>query len=66
MAQLRLASSDTSASLFVLSDRTRSEELRDRDLLRLYERWLRTGSERIRKLLLEAGLLPTTPTAYDD
>jgi hypothetical protein len=49
-----------------VSDRTRAEELRDRDLLRLYERWLRTRSERIRKMLLDAGLLPTAPTEFDD
>jgi hypothetical protein len=49
-----------------VSDRSRSEELRDRDLVRLYERWLRTRSERIRKLLIEAGVLPTAPEDFDD
>lgn len=34
------------------------------DLLRLYEHWLKTGSERTAKLLSEAGILPvkTTPS----
>ena len=36
-----------------ISDRSRST---NRDVLRLYERWLRTGSERDRALLVEKGL----------
>ena len=36
-----------------ISDRSRSS---NRDVLRLYERWLRTGSERDRLLLAEKGL----------
>lgn len=52
--------------LHEVSDRTRPGELRDRDLLRLYERWLRTRSERIRKQLIDAGLMPAAPTEYDD
>jgi hypothetical protein len=39
-----------------ISDRSRSS---NRDLLRVYERWLRTGSRRDRNLLSERGL--TTP-----
>jgi hypothetical protein len=31
----------------------------DRDILRLYEQWLRTGSQRARRLLREAGVEPT-------
>lgn len=49
-----------------VSDRTRAEELGNRDLMRLYERWLRTRSERIRNLLIDAGMLPTTPLEFDD
>ncbi len=48
-----------------VSDRARAEKLRDRDLVRLYERWLRTRSERVRKLLIDAGVIPTEPTEYD-
>jgi hypothetical protein len=38
----------------------------DQELLRLYDRWIRTGSERIRKLLVERGLIPADglPTGY--
>ena len=38
-----------------------------RELLQLYDRWLRTGSQRIRKLLIEKGLVPTDaiPTEYE-
>jgi hypothetical protein len=31
----------------------------DRDVLRLYEIWLKTGSQRARRLLGDAGILPT-------
>lgn len=39
----------------------------DTDLLRLYDRWTRTGSERIRKQLRARGLLPTPdlPLTFD-
>ena len=40
-----------------ISDRSRDKVGRDADLLKLYDRWARTGSERSRKLLLEHGLL---------
>lgn len=38
----------------------RSALTSNRDLLRLYERWLRTGSKRNGDLLVERGLLPPT------
>ena len=39
----------------------------DTDLLKLYDRWTRTGSERLRRLLRERGLLPTPdlPHTFD-
>jgi hypothetical protein len=41
-----------------ISDRSRSS---NRDVLRLYERWMRTGSQRDRMLLGNMGL--TAPTS---
>jgi hypothetical protein len=38
----------------------RSSLTRNSDLLRLYERWLRTGSKRNGDLLVERGLIPPT------
>jgi hypothetical protein len=32
----------------------------DKDLLRLYEKWLASGSERIRRMLGENGIIPST------
>ena len=49
-----------------IADRSRENAASDTDLIRLYDRWARTGSERVRKLLLERGLLPGegVPTEY--
>ena len=49
-----------------IAERSQQKNGTDADLLRLYDRWARTGSERIRKLLLERGLLPSdgVPTEY--
>jgi hypothetical protein len=49
-----------------VADRARDRDLRDRDVLRLYERWLLTRSERLRQQLIDAGVLPIEPVAYDD
>jgi len=43
--------------LNTIAGRTRDPSSGNRDLLRLYERWLRTGSERIRRQLVERGLI---------
>jgi hypothetical protein len=50
-----------------IADRARTNHNHDSDLLRLYDRYARTGSARIRRLLLARGLLPTVsvPTAYE-
>lgn len=46
--------------------RSRGNSDADKDLVRLYERWLRTGSQRIHDLLLEKGLVQrvTKPNDY--
>jgi hypothetical protein len=41
-----------------VGDRSQLAGARNRDLLRIYESFLRTGSERARRRLLEAGVLP--------
>jgi hypothetical protein len=41
-----------------ISDRNRGATPASADLLKLYDRWARTGSARIRKLLIEKGLVP--------
>lgn len=48
-----------------ISDRSRDSD-NDGDLLKLYDLWARTGSDRVRKLLLEKGLVPgpKVPTDY--
>ena len=50
-----------------IAERSQQKSGTDADLLRLYDRWARTGSLRIRKLLLERGLLPSdgVPTEYN-
>jgi hypothetical protein len=50
-----------------IAERSRSEAEDCRGLLRLYDRWARTGSERIRKLLVERGVVPpdAVPTEYE-
>jgi hypothetical protein len=42
----------------------RSQLTNDADLLRLYEKWLRTGSRRNGDLLAERGIAPVAPTSY--
>jgi hypothetical protein len=41
-----------------ISEKAQAKRDSDQELLKLYDRWARTGSDRIRKLLLEKGLLP--------
>lgn len=50
-----------------ISDKSNQKSVNDADLLKLYDRWARTGSERIRKVLLERGLLAgdNIPTEYN-
>lgn len=45
----------------VLSDISDRSRATNRDVLRLYERWLRTGSARDRNLLVERGLTAVAP-----
>lgn len=40
-----------------VSDRARAKADGDAELVRLYERWLRTGSQRVQRLLAERGLV---------
>ena len=45
--------------LMEVADRSRTKSAgKDVDLLRVYDLWARTGSERSRKILLEKGLVP--------
>lgn len=47
----------------VLTEVSERSALRsDADLLRLYEMWLKTGSERAKKLLSQEGIIPVTGT----
>ena len=50
-----------------ISDRSRTNTDDDTELLKLYDRWVRTKSERVHKLLLERGLIPSEglPTEYE-
>lgn len=48
-----------------VSDRAAGQANDDQTLLRLYDRWTRTGSERVRKLLIEQGITPD-PTLGTD
>ncbi len=41
-----------------ISDRAAGMHEDDQTLLKLYDRWARTGSQRIRKLLIEKGITP--------
>lgn len=41
-----------------VADRQRDNSAKDKDLLRLYERWTRTKSVRIQRLLAERGMFP--------
>jgi hypothetical protein len=42
----------------VLNEVSEGTSARDQSMLRLYDRWLKTGSERIRRMLCEQGILP--------
>ena len=44
--------------LNVISEATGIHSPREADLVKLYERWSRTGSERIERLLFERGFMP--------
>jgi len=46
-----------------VSDKTTPRS--EKDLIRLYDRWIRTRSDRAAKALQEAGILPTTPGKKD-
>jgi hypothetical protein len=50
-----------------ISSKSHEKSDKDADLLKLYDRWARTGSERARKVLMERGLLTgeKPPTDYD-
>jgi len=41
-----------------IADRSREVGETSEEMLRLYDRWIRTGSQRIQKLLVERGLMP--------
>ncbi|RYF10993.1 MAG: hypothetical protein EOO40_04110 [Deltaproteobacteria bacterium] len=64
--QLALRFVDLVDVLNQISARSFDKAQRDTDLLKLYDRYARTGSERIRRLLLARGLLPSAavPTDY--
>lgn len=49
-----------------VSDRSRDVAQRSSDLLKLYDRWVRTGSQRIERMLIDKGLVPAPgiPTDY--
>ena len=50
-----------------VSERAREGNSKNEDLLRLYDRWVRTGSARSRRILAERGVLPSAgiPLDYD-
>lgn len=50
-----------------IAERSRAKSEDDTVLLKLYDRWARTGSDRIHRLLRERGLVPTPnlPTDYE-
>ncbi|MEK7705716.1 MAG: hypothetical protein AAB426_12210 [Myxococcota bacterium] len=49
-----------------VADRSRDVAERSSDLLKLYDRWVRTGSQRIERMLVDKGLVlaPGIPTDY--
>lgn len=49
-----------------IAERSQQQAERNTDLLRLYDRWNRTGSQRIQRLLVEKGLLPWQGRPSDD
>ena len=50
-----------------IAERSRGNVEGDAELLKLYDRWVRTKSERVHRLLLERGLIPSEglPTEYE-
>ena len=46
----------------VLSELNESQEQSNKNLLRTYEIWIKTGSKKARNLLLNSGIQPITPT----
>lgn len=42
----------------VLNEVSEGSSLRDQSMLRLYDRWLKTGSERMQRMLSDKGILP--------
>ena len=65
-SQLAVKFTDLVDVLNQVSDRSHVKSDSDADLLKMYDRWARTGSTRIRKLLLERGLIAQDglPTEY--
>jgi len=49
-----------------VSDRARDKTDGAGDVLRLYERWLRTGSQRVQRRLHERGLFVTDAVPDDE
>jgi hypothetical protein len=47
-----------SALVEVLNEVSEGTSARDQSMLRLYDRWLKTGSERIHRMLCENGIVP--------
>jgi hypothetical protein len=49
-----------SALVEVLNEVSEGVSGRDQSMLRLYDRWLKTGSDRMHRMLIERGVLPNT------
>jgi len=47
----------------VLSELNENQGQSNKNLLRTYEIWLKTGSKKAHKLLLDSGIQPIAPTA---
>ncbi len=52
--------------LMDVAERSRGNSDADLDLVKLYERWLRTGSDQLHRLLLEKGLVQRVTSPDDD
>lgn len=50
-----------------IAERSRDSSEDNTALLRMYDRWARTGSQRVRRMLLDKGLVPSegVPTEYE-
>ena len=64
-SQLAVRFTDLVDVLNQISDRSFDKTQRDTDLLKLYDRYARTGSERMRRMLLGRGLLPNNQICTD-